>query len=140
MIPYSRMRTLLLEGGANYFEISAPVSGTLNRLIVHQEDGALDGFDVEIFTSESPASSDDSYSEVDDDAGVDASLFRVLPAQSVSASSATLALYEKNFGYEVNELAGEGRRKTALFVKLTVAGSGAKTFRLSYLIFGYNPY
>lgn len=139
--PYERH--LQVEGTSGtplVFEIPAPISGVLNRLVVKQTSGALAGFTVDIYTSEAPSGDDtDDYSEVEDDTG-DAAAFQVLPTQTVNAAASTLALYEKNYGYVVNELAGEGRRKSSLFVKITIAGTGVKEFDFSYLIFGTNPY
>lgn len=140
-VPYSRTLRLNAVGGETLrFEMPAPVAGVLNRLVLRQVSGALEGFTLDLYTSETPSGDDtDDYSEVDDDAGSAVS-FQVLPTQTVAALSQVLALYEKNYGYMVNELAGEGRRKSALFAKLVVSGSGVKPFDLSYLIFGYNPF
>ena len=139
-IPYERHRRLEAVGGETlYFEIPTPPSGVLNRLVLRQASGVLAGFTLDLYTSETPSGdTTDDYSEVDDDTGSELN-FQVLPTQTVAALSASLALYEKNYGYVSNELASEGRRKSVLFGKLVVAGSGAKLFDLSYVILGTNP-
>lgn len=139
-LPYERHQRLDAVGGETlHVELPAPPSGVLNRLVVVQAGGALDGFTLDLYTSEAPSGDDtDDYSEVDDDDG-SALPFQVLPTQTVAAAAASFALYEKNYGYATNELASEGRRKSRLFAKLVVAGSGDKPFDLGYVIIATNP-
>lgn len=134
--PYERHKEVAATGGTTFFfEIPAPSAGVLNRLVVTQTSGVLAGYTVDVYTSETPSGDDtDDYSEVDDDTG-GTPPFQVLPTQTVAPAAATLALFEKDYGYTVNELAGEGRRKTSLFVKLVVGGTGPKTFDIGYLIY-----
>jgi hypothetical protein len=134
--PFFKTTQLEVAGGeTEIFEIPAPPYGVLNRLWLSQITGALDGFSLSLYTSEKPAGdSQDDFSEAEDD-DISAGAFEVLPTQIVSASSATLSLFEKNYAYVVNEYLLNGvLRHSKLFAKLVVAGSGDKAFELAYLI------
>lgn len=134
--PLFKTKTIVVTAGeTTSFELPAPPYGVLNRLFVRQTDGALDGFTFSLYTSEEPSGdSVDDFSEVESD-DISVGAFEVLPPQVVNASSAEVSLFEKNYGYIVNEyLLPNAMLRSALYAKLTVAGSGEKTFDIGYLI------
>lgn len=132
---FKTVTVTVTSGQAETIPLPAPAYGVLNRLFVGQTTGSADGFTFELFTSEEPAGdSIDNFSDVEDDE-ISPGAFEVLPLQTVASASTKLNLFEKNYGYITNEyLLDNAVRRTTLYAKLTAAGSGPKTFDISYLI------
>ncbi len=135
-VPYQYQDRYSVTAGAdNCVEVPAPIRGRLRRLVVQQVSGALDGFTVRLYTSESACGrSGNSYADVADASLLSESMFQIGYDYVVAASSDLLNQQALDVPYVDNEMAGNGRLKSALFVKLTPAGSGTKVFDVGYTI------
>lgn len=133
MLPYTKTVTAVVFAGEdNAVELPAPTNGVLERLVIAEVGGSSDAFTARLFNSERPAGAGDSLSDVDDEAGLPDEAFAITPA--LSGVAGKYEKYEARWGYNSNELAHQGRRKSAMWLKITPAGSGEKTYAISYTI------
>lgn len=132
MLPYSKtVRVTVLGGEDNAIELPAPTNGVLTRLTITEITGA-EAFTARLFNSEAPAGAGDSLSDVDDEAGMPAEAFAITP--NLVGVSGKYEKYEAKWGYNSNELAAAGRRKSAMWMKLSPDGTGEKEYAISYTI------
>lgn len=115
-IPYEK--TLHIEavsGVRSVHKLAFPHRGVLRRFAVVQQSGNLDGFTAALYNS-------NKVSEV-----ADAHQYNIIPAESVPAGEAVLALHGLQHGY-VNQDGTPSLPQRWLYLELTVNGSGTKEF------------
>lgn len=133
MIPYSKTVRVTVTGATdNVVELPAPVRGILNRLSIYQI-GDSENFTARLFTAERAAgASENSLSDVDDESNLPDEAFAVTAA--LAGTGGKFEEYDSRQGYESNEWAQTGRRQSSLWLKLTPAVAGSKTFAIAYTI------
>jgi hypothetical protein len=132
MVPYSKAVLIVAQGGEdNAIELPAPIRGVLERLTI-TEIGGSDNFTARLFCAERAAGNADSLSDVDEDVGMPPEAFAITPA--LTGTAGKYEQFSGGWGYVSNELASPGRLKSALWLRLTPAGSGEKSFAVAYTV------
>lgn len=140
-LPYIKSLTVTADSGeSNCIELPAPPRGQLERIIVKQTSGALDGYSFDVLDRNDACDSVSEQSSNPDDNVelLDKELHKVIPTQTVAATESTSEnFFDSGKSYEnqdernVNTM----RLNDALYMDLqpTTAGT-TKTFQISYTI------
>jgi len=130
-VPYTNKLIFTAPSGEpTCVAIDAPPRGAVTKLVVKQVDGALAGFDVDLYDSETACSSLSSSSgDVDDE------LHRVLATDTVSAAADISERYGIAAPYTNQDPRDDRQIPTSkLYLEVVPAGSGVKTFHASWTI------
>lgn len=139
MVPYSRTTSAVVTSGTKLcVTLPAPTRGILNRLIVKQNSGAIEGFSVDLFDRRDACESVaiDSSNPDDNVSYTDPFIHKVIPTQTVETDVDVLELHEKVWGYlNQDERNPNSMRATgALYLEIDAAGSGDKGFFVGYTV------
>lgn len=116
-------------GTAKAFVVPAAPQGAINRIVLKQlTDGTKAGYTFQLYCSNK------AFSALNTTTGTftlaaDADKYRVTPVLSVAASSDTYEAFGLLYGYRnVDDVVKALTEKNKLYLVLTPAGTGAKTF------------
>lgn len=142
-VPYTKtIETTVASGQENCIELPAPYRGIITRLVVKDKSGT-DGFSFNVYDREDACSSvvessywNDNELEVDfENALLDPELHQIQATQTVTAGSSTSEQFNIILPYENKDESGlHGRKTTALWMSVTPAGAGNKTFQIAYTV------
>lgn len=135
---YSKSFRFTAHASHNCIQLPAPPAGIIQKLVISQVDGALEGFIADILdrqdacegeTSLSDNSSDDTYL-------LGKESHKVCPTLTVNASDGVSSSFAVAWPYEnKDEQDSTNRLATrALYLDLDVAGNNSKNFTVSYVI------
>lgn len=104
-------------------QMPAPYRGELNRIVVKQTSGALEGFTVDVYdcNPDSPPNSDDK------------DVHKILGTITVAGSSSTAAEYDKNYAYANKEIDATDlslRPKGRITIVINASGTLDKLFHV----------
>lgn len=132
-IPYTNtLQVALTAGQANCLEIPAPARGALVRLVIKQVDGVVAGFSFDVLDRIGACATEEEVSSsFDDNPTVDRELHKIMGTQTVAGRVSEQ--FGVTFPY-VNQDEQDIRKtpKSRLYLDITPAGTGSKTFDISY--------
>jgi len=130
-VPYTNHTSFdAASGEPTCVAIDTPPRGIITRLVVKQVTGTLAGFDVDLHDSLTACGSlSSSAGDVDDE------LHQILATDTVAAAAAVSGQYNIAAPY-VNQDPRDDRQipTSKLYLEVTPAGSGVKTFQASWTI------
>ncbi len=136
-IPYERQLAFdVVSGQDTCLELPAPPRGTINTFLVKQKDGALEGFEFDLYSKKAACPGESEDPECIDDPLLDSFVYRILPTQQAGNGVDSEELFDKNFAYENRDWDCQRRRSTTIYMRLKPAGTGTKTFHIGYAITG----
>jgi len=139
MVPYTNEKQVVVESGVRTcVTLPAPARGTLTRLVVKQLDGALAGFDFDLYDRHDACSgvSPDSLNPEDGAELVDQDLHRLQARQTVAAAAAISGQYNLSIPY-VNRDERDAAMQIpsgVLYLDIEAAGTGDKTFGIAWTV------
>lgn len=132
MLPYTRvLKFEAAAGEENVIALPAPTNGLLDRISIIEVTGS-DSFTARFYMDEAAAGTANGDSDVDPDVGLPPDSYAFTPV--LSGSSGVYEQYGTRWGYNVNDLAQQGRRKSTIWLRLNPGGSGMKSYAISYTI------
>ncbi len=134
--PYqTQMRLLAGAPDPTCHKLPAPTRGTIVRFIIKQTTGTLSGFTATLYNAELPCGvSAESFADVGADDALSEDMFQIAPEFVVNAGGNLSQNFGLDYDYASNELAGNGRLATALWLQIRADGTGDKTFEVAYTI------
>lgn len=123
------------SGEDNHVQLRYPPRGDLNKVIVKQVSGALQGFNFDIYNSKQPlenAGIGGPGSSSAEAAGFDDEAYKVLPTQSVAAAAATKEMLgtDNIFPY-CNRDGGPSNLQRFIYIRIKPLGTGQKDFQVT---------
>jgi hypothetical protein len=128
-----------ISGQPNCFEIDFPSRALINKIVVAQLDGAMDGFTVAIYNAMRPCLGvAESDSDGDETGNLPDDLYRVTP--DLSTSSDRLVYFSEEstggtgftfFNQDKGTSAARLGNARKLYLQITPAGTGPKTFAVA---------
>ena len=138
-LPYSKAVAFIgvVSGEENCLVLPAPPRGTLVRLIVKQTEGALEGFEFDLYDREDacPGISQESCNPGDE--AFDPDLHKIAPTVVVAAAGAYYENFAQLTPYENKDSLCDGvhaAKRSQIYLAMEPAGSGDKVFEVAITV------
>ena len=119
------------SGVSTCIRVEAPFRAQLDKLLVKQVDGSLQGFKVDVYSRAVACDISNSLNE-DDKLPADPDMFKIIPTETVASGKALLELFNLEAPYENQDPLVKGFKENAIYIEITPNGTEAKDFDISY--------
>ena len=119
------------SGVSTCIRVEAPFRAQLDKLLVKQVGGDLQGFTVDVYSRAVACDISNSLNE-DDKLPADPDMFKIMPRETVAPGKALLELYNLAAPYENQDPLVKGFKENAIYIEITPGGSEEKDFDISY--------
>lgn len=137
-LPYSKVHSFSADSGVdNCLELPVPPRGTLMRLIVKQVDGALDGFEFDLYDRNDacPGVSQESCNPGDE--AFDPDMHKIAATVTVAPAAASSEQFQLWTPYDNKDSLCDGlhaSKRPRLYMRLAPSGGGTKTFEVGFTV------
>lgn len=119
-----------VSGQDNFVELGMPHRGNVQKLVLVQLSGPLDGFDADLYNSRRAVAEIENSSESSMAAAVEPSIYQIVPTQVVAAAADRVMLMNVEHPY-VNRDGTPTNPVRKLYLRIRPDGAGTKAFHLA---------